>query len=86
MHSKSLNQWLVIVIIHGKYTFSADNGIWQAWIKTKDTYLQFKRHGQGIMTLNYFFLFSRLNLLSLSLKKQVEVIKKLDFISEYFWI
>ncbi len=44
--------------------------------KKKDTYLRPKRSSQKVVTLKFLLSFSRLNLLSLFSKKQVEVIEK----------
>ena len=73
------NRRLVIVITNDECTFSANDGVRQAWTKKRDTYLQPKRRSQGIMTSEFLLSFGRLNLLSLSFEKQAEVIEKSGF-------
>lgn len=70
------NRRLVKIITHDECTFSANDGVRQAWTKKGDTYLRPKGRGQGIMTSEFLLPFGRLNLLSLPLEKQAEVIEK----------
>lgn len=70
------NRRLVKIITHDECTFSANDGVRQAWTKKGDTYLRPKGRGQGIMTSEFLLPFGRLNFLSLPLEKQAEVIEK----------
>ena len=70
------NKQPIIMITHDKCTFSANDGVKKAWTWERDTFLQPKRWGQGIIVLKFLFSFGCLNLLSLSLEKRQEIIAK----------
>ena len=76
------NDWQpIIVITNDKFTFSTNDGIKRAWTRVRDTFLQPKSCGQGIMTLEFLLPFGRLNLASLSLEKKDEVVEKCGLVS-----
>lgn len=69
----SLNYCPIIVITHDKCMFSTNNSIWKAWTQKKNTFLQFKGWGQGIIISKFFFLFGWFNLFSLTLEKRKQI-------------
>lgn len=67
---------LVIMITHNECTFSANDGVRQAWTRKGDMFLRPKRQGQSIMALKFLLPYGRLNLNSLTLEKKNEVIRQ----------
>lgn len=66
----SSNYCPIIIITHDECTFLINNSIQKAWIRKKDTFLWPKDQKQSIMKFEFFFLFGRLNLFSLTLEKK----------------
>ena len=65
-----------MVITHDEYTFFANNSVWKAWIWKGDTFLRPKSRSQGIMTSEFIFPFSQLNLASFSPRKRQEIVQE----------
>ena len=66
----------IIVITHDEYTFFANDGVRKRWTWERDTFLQPKGRGQGIMTFDFLFPFGWLNLAFLSFKTKKEFEEK----------
>ena len=64
----------IIVITYDECIFSTNDGIWKAWTRKEDTFLQPKGRGQGIITSEFLLLYECLNLASLTLEKREEII------------
>ena len=73
------NWWPIIVITHNKCTFSANNGIWQAWHAEGDLFLQPKSRDQDIIASNFLLSFGRLDLKSLSIEKREKILSDTGF-------
>lgn len=57
---------LVIVMTNHEYTFLSNDGPCFGWQKDRDTFLQHKSKGQGIMVSEFLHAFGQLNLFFLS--------------------
>ena len=66
----------IFKITHDECVFFVNNGVQWARIRISDTFLRPKKQDRCIMALEFLFSFDRLDLESLSSKKQAEVVKK----------
>ena len=64
----------IIVITHDECTFSTNDGIRKAWTRKRDTFLQLKGRGQGIMTSEFLLPYRCLNLASFIPEKREKVV------------
>ena len=64
----------IVMITHDESIFSANDGKHQAWIKDGDAFLRPKGKGKGIMVSDFLLPWSRLNLLSLPIARQEELV------------
>lgn len=78
MHSRENERQPIIVITHDECTFFANDGIQRVWTQKKDTFLQLKGQGQGIMTSEFLLSYKWLNLVSLTPKKRKKVIQQTE--------
>ena len=67
------NRRPIIVIFLDEYTFSANDGIIKAWTQKGNKFLRPKGRGQGIMASEFFLLFGRLNLISLTPERREQI-------------
>ena len=92
-----LNKRLIIMIIYNKNTFLANDRWQKIWTQDGHAILWLKDRGKGIMVSDFLPLWSRLNLFSLSFKKQdrlvslgvlLEAVTYFEYrkIEEKYWI
>lgn len=74
------NCYSIIVITHNECTFFANNGIQKTWIRKGDTFLRSKGWGQGIITSEFLFPFSWLNLFSFIPKRRKQIQEKIKLV------